>query len=90
MPAVDLFSPNDSNAVACAERAFAITPHDTNDLTYVVRQIYVGVGGSVKVVTSGGDTVTHKDVPQGSYLTGLRIKKVLATGTAATDLIGYV
>lgn len=78
------------DAVGCAEDAFAITASDSSDLQSVVRQIYVGTGGDVKVVTKSGSTVTHVGVPAGSYISGLRILKVLSTGTTASNMIGYI
>ena len=68
--------------------AVAITPNDGANLATDVRGIYVGVGGDIKVDVSGGETaITFKNVPQGSVL-AVRVTKVYATGTAATNLIG--
>lgn len=78
------------DAVGCAEDAFAITPSDSADLSRIVRQIYVGTGGDVKIITKAGTTVTHSNMQTGSYLSGLRVARVLSTGTTASSLIGYV
>ena len=63
----------------------AITPNDTTDLANVTKEIYVGVAGDIKIdlVTSG--TVTLKNVPAGRLK--VRVKRVYATGTTATDLV---
>lgn len=76
--------------VSCADDAIAITPSDSAELSHIVRQIYVGAAGDVKVVSAGGQTVIHVAVPAGSYISGLRIRKVFSTGTTASSMIGYV
>lgn len=68
----------------------AIVTSDTTDLVQTVRQIYVGVAGDVTVVDSQGNTVTHKNVPQGAYIGPFCVARVKATGTTATNLVGYV
>ena len=69
-----------------ATTAFAITPSDSAET--VCSQIYVGVTGDVKVVPAGGSVgVVFKAVPAGAVLP-IRCKKVLSTGTTATDLVG--
>ena len=67
--------------------AFDIAPHDTNDLTYVTRAIWVGTGGNLKVTLLGGETVTYKNLANGTEKVGF-FTRVFATGTTATDLIG--
>ena len=67
-----------------------ITPHDTNELSYVTRGISFGTAGDLKVVTAGGQTVT---IPSGALAAGvihpMRVKQVYSTGTAAADIVGY-
>tara|TARA_X000001316_G_C921707_1_gene36260 strand:+ start:344 stop:808 length:465 start_codon:yes stop_codon:yes gene_type:complete len=48
--------------------------------------LYVGVGGQVKVTTSGGDTVIFYNLNNGQFVP-VNVKKVFATGTTATNLI---
>lgn len=86
MAAVDKLQTEGRSAEAPSAGAFAITPHDVNELAYVTNEIYVGGAGDLKVVTLDGDTVTLKAVPVGTLLR-LRVKQVLATGTVATNLI---
>lgn len=70
--------------------AFAITPHDTNELAYVVSEIYVGGTGDLKVLFMNDTTaVTFKAVPVGTVIKG-KIKRVDSTGTTATLLVGVV
>ena len=65
--------------------AKAITPSDTADNTFSA--IYVGGAGSVTVVMESGDTVLFTAPPVGTILP-IRVKKVNATGTTATLLVG--
>lgn len=72
-----------------ADRQFAITPHDTNDLAEVTRSVYVGTGGDVVIVDRHGSQVTWKNAQTGSILP-IRAARVLLTGTTASNLIGLV
>jgi hypothetical protein len=69
--------------------AFAITPHNDNDLAFVTRAIWVGGAGAVEVITSGGDTVVLAGITAGTLLP-VRAKRVRAAGTTVTNglLIG--
>lgn len=68
-----------------AEYGAAITPHDTNELPFYTRGIYVGGVGNVKVITSGGSTITFVAVPVGTILP-VRAK-IVHTDTTATNLV---
>lgn len=69
-----------------AQHAVAITKSDSADLAVVSRAIYVGGAGDVKVVTLGGETTTFVGVPAGTVLP-VRAKRVLSTGTTATNMV---
>jgi hypothetical protein len=70
--------------------AFAITPDDSSELAHVVRAIYVGGGGDVAIVCEdNASPVTFVAVPAGQILP-VRVRKVLSTGTTATDIVGLV
>ena len=71
-----------------ATSAFAIVPSDTTDLPTVAR-LYVGTSGNIEVTLSGmpsGTSVVLAGVPAG--FAPLLVKRVWATGTAATNLVG--
>lgn len=67
----------------------AITPSNSADLTRPVRAIYVGGGGDIRLVTVGDDDVVFKNVPAGLILP-VKAKKVFATNTTATFLLGLL
>jgi hypothetical protein len=80
-----LYSGVQPNAAESSKKAFAITPHDTNELAAETRGIYVGGTGTV-VATVGGADVTFSAVPVGTILP-IRATKVKTTSTA-TLMIG--
>lgn len=65
--------------------AAAVTPHDTNLLTHRAARLYVGVAGTVTVLTAK-DQVVQFTAISGSILP-ICVKRVNATGTAATGIV---
>lgn len=65
--------------------AEAITPHDTNANAFDA--IYVGGAGNVSVETVGGQITTFTAPAVGSTLY-IKTRRVRATGTTATNLVG--
>lgn len=76
MPAIEALGARD---------AVAITKSD--DTIVNIDALYVGGTGDVAVLMQGGTTVTFASVPAGTILP-VRAKKVMATNTDATDMIG--
>jgi len=70
---------------APARRAAAVTLSDTVDLPEVSRALHVGVAGDIAVIMADDATsVVLKDVGGDvAYM----VKRVLATGTTATDIV---
>ena len=69
-----------------AREAVEITPNDAADLANTTRSIYIGVSGDVAVHMAGKTSpVVFKSVPAG--VLPVRVDRVLATGTSASDLI---
>ena len=87
MTAVDQHSNKHTGLESPAPSAFAITPHDTNDLAIAPRGIYVGVSGDLKVDMLGTGTVTYVGLAEG-VIHPIRASRVYSTGTTATDIIG--
>lgn len=64
-----------------------IVPDDSGDLAHVTRAVYVGNGGQIAAQLASGSTITLAAVPSGTLLP-LRVRRVMATGTSAGDLVG--
>lgn len=90
MAAADRFGtqrdPNAPGATWPLSRAAAVTPSDTVDLTNASRCLYVGVTGDLTVDFLEGPTaVLIKAAAVGYHW--IRVTRVRATGTAATNIV---
>lgn len=63
-----------------------VTPSDSDDLPYIARRLYVGVGGDLRVLTSTGTDLFFQNVQDGSILP-LSVKRVMLTNTEAQDIV---
>ena len=68
--------------------AFAITPSDANDLAEITINLYVGTAGAAKLTMYDDSVVTYASLAAGRH--PLRVKRVWATGTTASGLVGEV
>lgn len=69
-------------------RLFAITPHDSTLLAEAARALYVGGAGNISILPVGQTTsVTLVGVQAGSVLP-IRVARVNATATTATNIVG--
>ena len=71
-----------------AERSFAIVPSNDDDLAAIPRAILVGVAGNItgRLKDDAADIV----YPVLAGYHPLRFKKIAATGTTATGLVGLL
>ncbi|AVF05061.1 MULTISPECIES: spike base protein, RCAP_Rcc01079 family [Devosia] len=83
----DRYSTHTQALDAPATHGFAITPNDATDLSEITRAIYVGSSGALAVTFVSGAELVLPNVPAGSLLP-LRLQRVRATGTTATDIVG--
>ena len=76
-------------------RSAAVTPSDTVDIpnpfTAAAESaddclLFVGGGGDVAVIDAGGSTTTFVGVPSGTFFPH-HVKRVLSTGTTATNIV---
>ncbi|MET3578214.1 hypothetical protein ABID19_001231 [Mesorhizobium robiniae] len=81
----DPFEKYAPSPVGPATHAVEVTPSDDADLATIPRALWIGVGGDVRVTTIGGETVTFKSVQDGAF--PVRVTRVYATGTTATDIV---
>jgi len=81
-----------------ADEWFTIAPSDTvnfvddtsnNPTAYSCASIYVGTSGDIALVSPNGVVKTFKNVPSGTFMPVV-CKRVNATNTTATDLLGLV
>jgi len=81
---VDTFDSHTVSITSPPSNAAPVTPSDTADLPFVSRALYIGTPGDVHVLTNEGQDVLYKG------LTGtkvLRVARVFASGTTASDII---
>lgn len=84
----DQFSNVPPSLVSSATKGYAITPNDDTDVAQVTRAIYVGTGGDLTVILADdSNPVTFKNVPGGTMLP-IRVDRVRATATTASNLLG--
>ena len=83
----DPFKSQAPSVTSPASEAEVITPNDTVALLLATRALYVGGAGDVRVEMLSGDIVTFTNM-QGGVFYPIRITKVLATGTTATNMVG--
>jgi hypothetical protein len=83
MPQSANFSINDAGV---ARDAVAITPSDSTDITSgPVRGLWVGTAGNVALITFDGSTAT---LVNAFGVIPLSVKRVLSTGTTASNIVG--
>lgn len=90
MAAIDTFKSFWRGMTAPAQHIALVTPDDANDLSNITRFLSIGVAGTLKVTTRGGETLT---IPSGLLSAGvmhrLEITRVWASGTTATGIVAY-
>lgn len=72
------------------QTGYAITPSDTLDVSITTRGLYVGVAGDVKVTLAAnatGSSVVLKGLASG-IIHPIGVRRIYATGTTATDIVG--
>lgn len=82
----DRFSHSQPSLSGPASTGFSVTPSDTTDLEEATRALYVGTGGDLLVVMLSGVTLLLNGVADGSLLP-LRVTRVRATGTTASEIV---
>jgi hypothetical protein len=75
--------------LSVGRRAVALTPSNTVNFPASMRAIYVGVGGDITLVNPDGSICLFVNVPQGALIPA-ECKRINATGTTASSLVGFV
>lgn len=85
---MDPFESTIDSPIAPAQKCFAIAPHDSAELPLVTKSIYIGQGGDLALLSLRGETsVIFRNLPDGMLL-DVRARRILATGTTASDIVG--
>ena len=71
---------------APARRAYAVRPHDTDELPTLPKALWVGTAGTVALRAVDGTADVSLTVPAGQILP-IRVSHVRATGTSAGNLV---
>lgn len=85
----DRFDDRNASITGPAFHGFAVTPNDGAELPEMTRALYVGATGALHVLLASGAEVTFAGVAGGTMLP-IRVRKVFATGTTATSIVGLV
>lgn len=72
--------------IPSVDHAFSVTPSNTVDLAQI-SVVYVGTKGNLKVLPAMGSAVTFTAVNSGTLLP-FKIKRVFASGTTCTNIVG--
>ena len=65
--------------------AAAVTPNDSTDLAEITLSLYIGGTGNLKVTMFDDSVVTYTGIAAGRH--PLRVKRVWANGTSATNIV---
>lgn len=89
MPAIDTQAQRGDAAELPAKRLRAITPHDTNELAFVPKALFVGVGGTISLIAQEDTAAVSMTVLSGAIIP-VRAKIVKTTGTTATGIVAMI
>jgi len=81
----DLFDDRSSGLESPGTSAADVVPNDATDLPVCSRALYVGAAGDIRLTTVNNSTVTLRNLPAG--ILPMRVRRVFATGTTATDIV---
>lgn len=87
MPATDHFSSFSSDLGSPATGAFDVVPDDGADLDVLPRAIMVATAGDLAVIMKDGSTATLPALQPGVPYP-VRARRILASGTTATGIVG--
>ncbi len=86
----DPFASHAPSLISVAFGAFVIAPSDDADLPVSIRAVTIGgEGGTISFISRDGQTYTTGHLWEGCTY-GFLARRILATGTTATGLTGWV
>jgi len=89
MPAIDKQAQRGDTTDFPAKSLRAVTPHDTNELEYVAKALFIGTGGTLSLIAQEDTAAVSLTVVAGQIVP-VRAKIVLATGTTASGIVALI
>ena len=89
MPAIDKQAQRGDTTDFPAKSLRAVTPHDTNELEYVAKALFIGTGGTLSLIAQEDTAAVSLTVVAGQIVP-VRAKIVRATGTTATGIVALI
>jgi len=88
---VDKFLRHDPKLESPSDDIVLITPNDVTDLVSPIRAFVAGVAGDVKITTYAGNVIVipASVVGAAGYIL-CRARRIHATGTTATEIVGFI
>ena len=84
----DPFKSHQTELTSPARNGFSVAPDDGTDLSVICLSLFIGGSGDVSAILVGDSSpVIFKNIPPGSILP-ISVKRVEATLTTATDIVG--
>lgn len=84
----DPFKSQETALTSPARNAFSITPDDGTDLSVSCRSLFIGGAGDVSAILVGDFSSTLFKNIQAGVILPISVKRVEATLTTATDIVG--
>jgi hypothetical protein len=84
----DPFKSHESALTSPARNGFPIVPNDSVDLSVTCRALFVGGAGDISVIlVNDFSSLVFKNIPAGTVIP-ISVKRVEATLTTSTDIVG--
>jgi len=84
----DPFNNHETSLTSPARNGFIVTPDDSADFLVTCRALFVGGAGDISaVLAADSSAILFKNIPAGTVLP-ISVKRVEATLTTGTDIVG--
>lgn len=90
MPAIDKNARSSDTTDFPARSLIAVTPNNSVDLTFVPKALWIGGAGNVAVIALEDNASVTLNGCQAGQIIPIRVTRVLATGTTATNIVAMV
>lgn len=84
----DPFKSHETALTSPARNSFSVIPDDASDLVTTCRALFIGGAGNISVILADdSSSLVFKNIPAGTVMP-IAVKRVEATLTTATDILG--